>query len=53
MKSEQVAAFVESRVTRSVWWHMMGIAIPDDVSNFETGFLHIDGGSNANDGPDK
>ena len=31
----------------------MGIAIPDDVSNYETGFLHIDGGSNVNDDADE
>lgn len=37
----------DSLVTRSVWWHQMGIAIPDDISTTEHGFLFIDGGSNS------
>ena len=31
----------------------MGIAIPDTVSNYETAFLFIDGGSNSNDDDDE
>jgi PhoPQ-activated pathogenicity-related protein len=36
----------ESFVSKSVWWHIMGIAIPHDIRFSDAGFLFINGGSN-------
>jgi len=38
----------ESLVSRSVWWHIMGVAIPHNIRFPDAGFLFIDGGSNGN-----
>jgi len=32
--------------TRPIWWHFMGIAIPDDIRHPEHGLLFIEGGQN-------
>ena len=47
---DNVASFLraDSMVTRSVWWHQMGIAIPNEISREDTAFLFVDGGSNSN-----
>jgi PhoPQ-activated pathogenicity-related protein len=36
----------ESFVTKSIWWHVMGVAIPHDIRFPDAGFLFIDGGGN-------
>jgi PhoPQ-activated pathogenicity-related protein len=41
----------DSFSTQSIWWHFMGIAIPDNIRDQETGILFIDGGSNTNYNP--
>jgi PhoPQ-activated pathogenicity-related protein len=33
-------------VSKSVWWHLMGVAIPNTIRHQDSGFLFIDGGSN-------
>jgi PhoPQ-activated pathogenicity-related protein len=32
--------------TRPIWWHYMGIAIPDSISHLDVGILGIGGGNN-------
>jgi PhoPQ-activated pathogenicity-related protein len=39
----------ESFVSKSIWWHIMGIAIPKNILYPDAGFLFIDGGSNRDD----
>lgn len=33
--------------TRSIWWHYMGVAVPDNLTRLDSGVLFIDGGSNT------
>jgi PhoPQ-activated pathogenicity-related protein len=39
----------ESFIDKSIWWHLMGVAIPHEISHDDAGFLFIDGGSNRDD----
>lgn len=36
----------ESLVSKSVWWHMVGIAIPDEIKDLERAWAFTEGGSN-------
>jgi len=39
----------ESFVSKSIWWHIMGVAIPKNIQYKREGFLFIEGGSNRAD----
>jgi len=41
----------ESIVTRSVWWHMLVVIVPDTLQYSDNGTLWITGGSNENPMP--
>jgi len=37
--------------TQPIWWHWVGVAIPDEIKNLDTSFLVITGGNNENFNP--
>ena len=41
-----ISKYTDDFVTRSVWWHVMGIAIPDEVRHLDFGIMWIGGQSN-------
>ncbi|ELT89701.1 hypothetical protein CAPTEDRAFT_193693 [Capitella teleta] len=37
----------ETQVDKSIWWHMVGIIIPDEINDLERAWVFTEGGSNS------
>lgn len=44
-----VLSSADSQVSKSLWWHMVGLAIPDEVVDLERAWIFTEGGSNRVD----
>jgi len=51
MTSQRWMAHDPDFSSRPVWWHFMGIAVPDEVTQPETGSLFIGSGNNNEEAP--
>jgi PhoPQ-activated pathogenicity-related protein len=36
----------EDQVSKSIWWHMCGVIIPDEIADYERAWIFTEGGSN-------
>ena len=41
-----------AQVSRSIWWHVLAVTVPDVLTRKDKGFLYITGGSNTDTLPD-